>query len=154
MSSAPSPATIKELAGKNGNGWKKFEVRFGGFANLPSEKGEKVLSPEFTCFGYQWRLQLYPGGNNISEDGMVAVYLENLSDKSITIQNGFNIKDINEKEVKRHIPNNGFKAKGSRGWRNFCKHSDAIDAIVYGTLVLEIRLSLILFILGHVQNFC
>ena len=102
-------ATATEVADKNVNGW--FEVRFGGFANLPSEKGEKVLSPEFTCFGYQWRLQLYPGGNNISEDGMVAVYLENLSDKSITIQYGFSIKDINEKEVKRHTSLNGFTAK-------------------------------------------
>ena len=123
MPSAPPPATIQELADKNGNGWEKFEVQFGGFANLPSEKGEKVLSPEFTCFGSQWRLQLYPGGNNISEDGMVAFYLENLSDKSITIHSSYE-----------------FGGRAGRGWKNFCKRSDMVDALVDGTLVVEIKL--------------
>ena len=144
--SANAIATVKELAGKNGNGWKKFKVRLGGFANLPSEKDEEVLSPEFTSLGHKWRLQLYPGGNNKSDDGMVAIYLENLSDKSITIHFGCSIKDLNEKEV--HTTHNGspdvFEAKDNWGWINFCKRSDVIDALVDGTLVLEIRLKVAL----------
>ena len=57
----PTVGTVTATPSKDKD-WKSFEVRFDGFANLPATKGEYVLSPEFTCFGHQSRLWIYPGG--------------------------------------------------------------------------------------------
>ena len=64
-----------------------FQVRFGGFADLPAVKGRDfVNSPEFTCFGHKWHVRLWPGGSRGSPDGTVAVYLRNRSPVSIDVQ--------------------------------------------------------------------
>ena len=59
---------------------KCFEVRFDGFAGLPTTKSNDNFtdSPEFTCFGHRWSLRLYPGGARRSDDGMVAVFLRHI----------------------------------------------------------------------------
>ena len=33
-----------------------------------------------------------------------------------------------------------FGGIGGRGWKNFCKRSDLVDALVDGTLVVEVKL--------------
>ena len=43
--------------------WESIDVRYHDFENLTTTRNEAVSSPEFTCFGHQWRLGLYPGGN-------------------------------------------------------------------------------------------
>ena len=81
-------------------GWTTAEVRFHGFADLSTTRGEDVVSPEFACFGHKWVLDLYPGGiAGGSDDGMVAVYLSNTSDESIKVQFGLRVRDAAGKEV-------------------------------------------------------
>ena len=52
-----------------------FRITFNNFEDLPSEKGQEVLSSKFSCFGSQWQLSIYPGGDNDSSDGMVGLSL-------------------------------------------------------------------------------
>ena len=86
-----TPPTRKE--------WEVIEVHYNGFEGLPSERGVPVHSPEFTCFGHKWCLKVYPGGHSESKDGMVSLYLVNRSNKSITINFGFSVKNKNGKGV-------------------------------------------------------
>ena len=54
---------------------------------------EVLLSrPNLAC-GNNWRLELYPGGDAFSRTGWVAIYLTNRSNKNVTVQFGFSIKD-------------------------------------------------------------
>ncbi len=63
-----------------------FNITFDDFEDLPSNKGQRVVSSEFSCFGNQWRLIIYPGGDQKSLDGMVSVYLRRCSwDRKLTI---------------------------------------------------------------------
>ena len=57
------------------NEWEIINVRYHDFENLTTNRGEAVLSPEFACFGHQWCLKLYPGGDLNSDDGMVGIFL-------------------------------------------------------------------------------
>ena len=63
--------------------WTNALVRFHGFVNLPTTRGEFVASPKISCFGHQWRLRLYPGGHANSPESYVAVDLGNISNTSI-----------------------------------------------------------------------
>jgi hypothetical protein len=67
-------------------------VHFVGFAGLPAQRGEHVESEKFTCLGNEWRLEIFPGGKELAEDGMVSVYLCNESEKSINAEFGFCVK--------------------------------------------------------------
>ena len=133
--------------------WKSFEVRFDGFAKLPAEKGEDVLSPEFTCFGHQWCLGICPGGSAKSKDGMVAVFIEHYSNTSITVDDfGFTIKDKEGNTKKEWVSKNGieFAPSGTEiienqisdgwGWSDFCERSDIIDSLKNGKLIIEVRM--------------
>ena len=61
------------------------KVHFHGFAGLSTTHGTKVMSPEFSCFGHQWKVVIYPGGEGRSQEGFVAVYLVNRSQESIQV---------------------------------------------------------------------
>ena len=56
-----------------------FSITFDKYKELPSEKGRDVFSSEFSCFGCQWRLNVCPGGDIESSDGMVGLYLQKCS---------------------------------------------------------------------------
>ena len=139
-----TPPTRKE--------WEVIEVHYNEFEGLPSERGVPVHSPEFTCFGHKWRLQIYPGGDTRVDDGMVAVFLENLSNESITIQYGFSVKSKDGKVVEdfASISDMFFAPYGTPAdntnritylWGQiFCQRSEVIDALVDGTLIVEVRM--------------
>ena len=143
------------LSKDNDNEWEMIEVRYHGFQDLTVVRGEVVVSPEFTCFGHQWRLRVYPGGHTSSGDGMVGAFLENMSNnRSIKIQFGFAVKNkgkttgwsgyLSKKE------GNEFAASGttvvaeqifdSWGTHNFCKRTQIIDALIDGTSIVEVRM--------------
>ena len=56
--------------------WEIRRVHFHGFEGLPKTSGAEVYSPEFSCFGHQWSVAIFPGGVEVSEEGYVAVYLQ------------------------------------------------------------------------------
>ena len=73
--------------------WTTTVVRFHGYSDLSTTRGECVTSPEFLCFGHRWELQLYPGGISVSPEGYAAVSLVNMADTSIKVQWGYSVKD-------------------------------------------------------------
>ena len=107
------------------SGWTTTEVCFHNFANLSTETGENVSSPEFSSLGHRWKLYIYPGGNEESAEGMVAVYLYNRSNRSIKIEDGYSVKDAAGKEVVHHEPSTSeFAASGNAiGYDNFANRS-------------------------------
>ena len=136
------------------NEWEIIKVRYHGFENLSTTRNEYFPSPEFTCFGgHQWRLEIYPGGDLNSNDGMVSIFLQNMSDESIKVKYGFTVKDKEGNTQEEWVsPNEGrvFAPRGtsdpdnqvgaSWGSNNFCKRTQIIDALVDGTLIVEVRM--------------
>jgi len=134
----------------NFGGWSTTELRFHGFANLSTTRNESVESPEFSCFGHQWRLYLYPGGTNNSSEGYVAVELVHLSNTSIKMQYSYCVRNADGKEVAHFEPQtkefdvSGCQAPQHDGWcyGNFAQRSTLLEALVQGTLVIEVRMKL------------
>ena len=126
-----------------------YKVRFHGFENLTTIRNEYVISPEFTCFGHTWCLKLYPGGAVDSNDGKVGIFLQNMSNKSIKVQFGLSVRD----KSRFVTENKGFEfaARGTEdvlhneiheswGWKDFYPRSSIIYCLVYGTLIVEVRM--------------
>ena len=97
-------------------GWTMTAVNFHGFANLTTTRGEYVESPEFSCFGHQWVLNIYPGGEEDSDEGFVALRLVNRSNTSIKIEYGYSARGTYGLEMVNHVNpvTNEFSAAGSR----------------------------------------
>ncbi len=55
---------------KEWEGWESHIVHFHTFSSMPSGMGEIVGSPEFRSFGHEWRVIIYPGGDEIAEEGL------------------------------------------------------------------------------------
>jgi len=135
-------------------GWTTANVCFHGFADLTTTRGEGVISPEFSCFGHQWTLEIYPGGTSEShgdedsDEGYVTVFLENESRNSIKIEWACSVRDATGKEVVREEPEtNEFDAvsnspKNTWGYTDFAKRSTLMKLLVQGTLVVEVRMKL------------
>jgi len=125
--------------------WTTIVVRFHGFANLSTTRGEKVISPEFSCLGHQWRLDIYPGGRNLPEH--VAVSLSNMTNESIKIRYGYSVRDLNGKEV---VNMNLSTSQGqefpahpiNNTWctHDVAKRSKLMATLVNGALVIEVRM--------------
>ena len=130
--------------GSTSEGWTTTMVRFHGYVNLPTTRNVRIGSHEFSCFGHQWRIDIYPGGVDNSIEGYVAIQLSNKSNTSIKIQWGYSVRDANGKEVEYHKPQSfEFAANGEDddNWgSNFAKRSTIMNALVEGSLVIEVRM--------------
>ena len=125
--------------------WTTVDIRYHGFANLPTTREDYVESPEFSCLGHQWVLKLYPGGAYDSTEGFVAVELVNVSDKSIKVQYGYSVRNADDKEVVHDTTDiDEFGASGGddNAWflNNFAKRSTLMESLVEGSLVIEVRM--------------
>ncbi|KAL7530119.1 hypothetical protein ACHAXR_003314 [Thalassiosira sp. AJA248-18] len=130
----------EEFLSRDSQEWEAIEVCFHNFVNRSSLSGAHVYSPEFTCFGHQWRLKLYPGGHHSSDDGMVAVYLYHQSDESMTIHFGFYVRNkYGEVKYDKVLDKTKF-AGGRKGDVNFTKRSDIISDLADGSLIIGVRL--------------
>ena len=38
-----------------------FSITFDKFEELPSAKGHEIISSTFSCLGFQWQINMYPG---------------------------------------------------------------------------------------------
>jgi len=126
------------------SGWTTIEVAFNGFTGLPSVRGESVDSPEFLCCANTWTLDLYPGGDEDSDDGYVAVELVNRGDEAISAWYSFSVRDASGKEMCCNVSHG--KKEFGRGecWANdkFAKRSEILDLLVNGALIIEVRIRL------------
>lgn len=46
------------------DGWRTFEFNIQEFELLSTTRGDHFHTPEFSCNGHQWKLTIYPGGND------------------------------------------------------------------------------------------
>jgi len=68
--------------------WESKIFHVHNFLDLPDTKDDAnvVKSPKFKCFGHTWRLEVYPGGDDdAADDGCISVYINNLSEESVTL---------------------------------------------------------------------
>ena len=113
-------------------------------------RGEFVKSPKFDALGNQWRLQLYPGGCDDAAEGMVSLYLWNMSNKAIDIDYGFSVSDGNVKQVaykrsdgpRNFAPEAGDDGIRARGWQGFATRSEILSSQITGTLIIEVHMKL------------
>ncbi|EJK56260.1 hypothetical protein THAOC_23893, partial [Thalassiosira oceanica] len=121
--------------------WVIAPVRFNGFLGLSTTRNECVISPEFSCFGHQWRLQIFPGGEEGSEDGYVAMYLQNRTEEAIEVKSNFIVKHPNggEDVSDGWVNIVKFSPKGALGY-DFARRSKLIDYLVDGTLIVEVHM--------------
>jgi len=101
----------------------------------------------FFCFWHKWRLSIWPGGEEDSPEGMVAVQLSNRSNESITIHWGCSVRDAHGKEVvdtEPHICEFGEVGGGdnARCYSSFAKRSTIMKLLVQGSLIVEVRMKL------------
>jgi hypothetical protein len=112
----PPPASSQNGKDKE---WKSFQFHIHNFAALSTTKDHYIASPEFTCNGRLWELELYPGGANEATEGNVSAYLGHLSEVNITASCEIKILDKfgNPKKTirlaNREFP---FSVSNSRGW--------------------------------------
>ena len=119
-----------------------FVVSYGGFAGLPTQKRNNnfVYSPAFTSFGHSWGLCLFPGGHVGSDDGMVDVVINYMSDTgSIEVEISFFIKRV----ATAFLENHTFEPHGSQylwGTTNFVERSKLLSNLDGGSLVIEVHM--------------
>ena len=127
--------------------WTTTVVRIHNFSDLPTTKDERVCSPEFTCFDHYWRLYIYPGGDHRSKHGYVFFDLLHMSaDEGITVTFSLRVRDSTCEEVVHKVPFTSYNEEQdiahSWGLLNCAKYSTMIDALVDGTLIIEVRMRL------------
>ena len=104
-----------------------------------------VPTPEFSCFGHQWILDIYPGGKADSLVGYVGINLANMSNTGIKVSHGYSVRDADGKEVVYWKPGtNKFGSGEGNAWHtdDFAKRSTLMELLVQGTLVIEVRMKL------------
>jgi speckle-type POZ protein len=104
-----------------------FSITFDKFEALPSAKGHLVISSTFSCFGNQWRVNMYPGGEIVSSfNDMVAVFIERCSDgRGMAMKYSIGFNGDEERIISRQAKN-VFDGSDSWGWSNFYSRSEIL----------------------------
>ena len=130
--------------------WTTVEVRYHDFGTSLPVAGR--YSPQFTCCGYQWRLDIYR-----FESGYAGIRIDNLSNESVNIIWSLCVRDSTGKEVaqfdseigggsKRHFEAcdvNDITNADCWGKGDFLKRSAINNVLEEGTLTVEVRMRLI-----------
>ena len=112
-------------------GCKSFQFNIHDFATIPATRSFCFFTPEFSCNGHQWYLQIFPGGCNISSyDGLMAVFLGKRSQGGISAT--FEMEILNKfggghdyfPQATYFYPPDGTQ---TRGYPNFCERSEILD---------------------------
>eukprot|EP00956_Cyclotella_meneghiniana_P024210 scaffold48315_cov57-Cyclotella_meneghiniana.AAC.5 len=94
--------------------WQSKIFHVHDFLGLEHTHGDNdwIESPEFKCFGHNWRLEVYPGGTDEAEEGFMTVSLYNLTKVKITLDWRVTILDVHGNEVNQ--------------W-TYCKENDELE---------------------------
>jgi len=128
--------------------WLTRTVHVHDFPSRSAEGGEFVWSPEFEGFGNQWCVRIFPGGCANAAEGMVSLFLYNMSNKAIEIDFGFSVNDRNGNLVayiRTSTPENFDPvgtATNARGYTDYEKRSKLFNSLVDGALVIEVHMKL------------
>lgn len=124
--------------------WATAAVNFHGFADLPTTRDKLYQSPEFSCLGGRWYLDIYPGGSDHdnSDEGMMAVFLynDNVTHGDIdTILVSLSVRNAAGEEV-ANIWRCEPDSNHSWGAANFAKRSEIMDSLVEGTMTIDVKM--------------
>ncbi len=109
-------------------GWQPFQFNLKNFKDLTIRKGHYVETPEFSCNGHDWHLEIYPGGADGATEGNVSIFLFHQSEESITANYELQIIDKFGKQEKAFQYANSFGGIGDgSGRKNFILRSDILD---------------------------
>jgi hypothetical protein len=106
---------------KEWEGCESHLVRFHNFASLPSEKSKCVKSLEFSSFGQEWKVYIFPGGDKKAEEGNISLYLYHCSKGDVSVQHNVLIKKFSGKAVidtAHKFAGMPFAGISLRGWSN------------------------------------
>ncbi|KAL3787211.1 hypothetical protein ACHAW5_004001 [Stephanodiscus triporus] len=126
------------------DGWESHILHFHKFACLPSGKNKCVSSPQFSSFGSQWTLRIYPGGDDKAREGNISLYIGRRgATEDFSCQIHVLIK--NNKSGGADIENNGhhkFTGDQGWGWPDFASRAEIThaDFLKNGTLTVEVRI--------------
>ena len=133
--------------------WKVAQVHFHDFKDLPSTiDGGLISSPEFTCLGRKWILDIYPGGDVDNDGGDVALYLTHRSLGTIDLTYHVSVTNANSddgEQVAHWCESDTFYERDHKdhkdcmGTTKFASRSDILGACIDGTLVITVRMTLI-----------
>lgn len=122
-------------------------VHFHDFEGLPSERDRAVCSPVFKCCNREWKLRLYPGGDEESDEGMVSLYLVNCSGSKVHAWYALCIRSTDGRVLKeKQAGHDEFEEGGYWGWGRFMERSRITDlkpdkrALIQGTLSIEVSI--------------
>ena len=120
--------------------WETTKVYFHNFAKLPVTAADGVSSPKFSCSGRRWRLWLdFVEDDTYGRDKLwLDISLHNRSHQDITVKCGISIKDCNDRKIcnVEEPPTQYSKHR----WAEFITRQMALNSLVYGTLVVEVRM--------------
>jgi speckle-type POZ protein len=112
-------------------GWKSYKFNIHDFAAIDQTRGDCFYSPEFSCNGHRWGLDIYPGGcSKTLLNGCISIYLANCSKGGISatfemkVLNKFGGVDWNTNQLTHSYRPNDEQAWG---WPNFCLRSHFLD---------------------------
>jgi hypothetical protein len=125
--------------------WAKTTVYFHGFADLPAERGKATWSPNFHCLGYEWYVELYPGGVELEDDGsdattkQVSVYLHSDSEtRNIHIDCKLVVRS--NTKIKGWSYTHKFVNDFGIGTPQFVDRNIALQHLIHEALVIEVRM--------------
>src|SRR5210317_2087058 len=108
--------------------WKSFQFDVQNFKDLLTTKNHCVVTPEFSCNGHDWRLHIYPGGDDDATEGFVSIYLIHRSEGSITASFELTILDKLRNICSRKAATSSFVGMGKGvGWPNFVTRPYILD---------------------------
>ena len=108
--------------------WKTFYFNVQSFSDLPTTTGHYFSTPEFSCNGHDWRLYIYPGGDEDAGEGYVSIFLNHHWEGEFINEYELMIIDNFGKKKKAFKNTDYFKGGGKgKGCNDFIKHSDILD---------------------------
>mmetsp|Transcript_10007 Transcript_10007/g.18315 ORF Transcript_10007/g.18315 Transcript_10007/m.18315 type:complete len:414 (-) Transcript_10007:164-1405(-) len=132
---------------KEWDSWEDHLVHFHHFKRISTEDYYSVKSPLFSCCNREWRLELCPGGDRSSPEGMVALFLQKCSGNEISAQFAFLIKNTRGKIVFEETTSPDYETFPNgevRGWGDFVEYEELLDpskkVLNNGTLTVEVRI--------------
>lgn len=131
---APAPDTQDD--------WVTTNVYVHGFADLPTST-DRVQSPNFFCFGYEWYLWVYPRGFNMSSETqeMISVYLVLSSAATITVDLHLVIDGFTGTNHKlTTFSFDKVKSTSVHGSQRFLTRELALTYLAKGALVFGVRM--------------
>ena len=151
LSDGVAKTKIEHIQSDNPNE-RLFSVTYYNFEDLIAEIGAPVESSEFSCFGAQWRVSIYPGGNFESSDGMVGLFLERCSEEDRKLAIKYSLT-VGFKYGSDRISRQGrsiFWSNEQWGWHDFCLRKELIGSddeeekgyLVKRTLTIHVSMEL------------